>query len=211
MINIHDRLRELEDKLDVGRSTPTVRTSEKPEADIPVPDRLLPKWKSKNLWNQLKLSQQIGLLLWLNRQTALSEGGKERLLYLQAKASFEAIEAGLRFARRLSQEEKLRSDFKHQLVEANRRPQSKRYRKFERSRIGVGYRDKGTLPDDSEAARRKAIKDSWLSLHNIPEEIGSYFRSQLPEAVEGDWLDLSALAEHCSVQDREVSQFLNLL
>lgn len=207
-----DRLRELESKLDVDFDRrPADCTSEKPEADIPVPDRLLPKWKSKNLWNRLRLSQQIGLLLWLNRNGALSEGGKERLLYLQAKASFEAIEAGLKFAQRLTREKKLQSDFKHQLVEANRRPQSKRFRKFEQSRIGVGYRDKGTLPDDSEAARRSTIKDSWLSIHSIPEEIGNYFRSQLPEAVEGDWLDLTALAEHCSVQDREVSQFLNLL
>lgn len=187
------------------------RTSEYSEAEMPVPDRLLPKWKSKYLWNKLKLSQQIGILLYLNRKEHLSSGGKERLLYLQAKASFEAIEAGLKFAQRLERETKLQSDFKHQLREANRRPQSKRFRRYEQSRIGVGYRDKGTLPEKSDSARRKSISESWIHLQSIPEQIGSYFQSCLPEAVEGDWLDLSALSEHCSERDREVSQFLNLL
>lgn len=187
------------------------RPSENSEADVPVPDRLLPKGKSKILWNRLRLSQQIGLLLFLNRKEALSSGGKERLLYLQAKASFEAIEAGLKFAQRLEREKKLQSDFKHQLREANRRPQSKRFRRFEKSRIGVGYRDNGTLPDKSESARRKSIEESWLHLDQVPEEIGSYFRSHLPSAVEGDWLDLTALSDFCSDRDREVSQFLNLL
>lgn len=185
--------------------------SETTEAEIPVPDRLLPKRKQKNLWNSLKLSQQIGLLLWLNRTDSLSVGGKERLLYLQAKASFEAIEAGLKFAQRLEREEKLQSDFGPHANEANRRPQSKRFRRFEASRIGVGYRDKGTLPGSSERARRAATSSAWIHLESIPEELERYFRSNLPEAVEGEWLDLTALAEHCSDQDREISPLLTLL
>lgn len=186
-------------------------SSETTEAEIPVPDRLLPKRKQKNLWNSLKLSQQIGLLLWLNRRSSLSVGGKERLLYLQAKASFEAIEAGLKFAQRLEREKKLQSDFKPHANEANRRPQSKRFRRFEASRIGVGYRDKGTLPGSSERARRASTSDAFIHLQSIPEELGKFFLTNLPEAVEGEWLDLTVLSEFCSDQDREISPLLTLL
>lgn len=184
---------------------------EESEADIPVPDRLLPKAKQKSLWNSLKLSQQIGILMWINRREALSPGGKERLLYLQAKASFEAIEAGLRFAQRLDKEKKLQSDFGPHINEANRRPQSKRFRRFEASRIGVGYRDKGTLPDSSEKARRASTSESWLYLPDLPEEVGKFFQLSLPAAVEGDWLDLQSLTEYFSDQEQEVDLLLNLL
>jgi hypothetical protein len=184
---------------------------EKPEAEIPVPDRLLPRGKSLVLWNRLKLSQQIGLLLFLNRKRALSSGGKERLLYLQEKASFEAISAGLKFAQRLENERKLQSDFKHQLLEANRRPQSKRFRKREARRIGVGYRDKGTLPEISSKGRNKAQEEAYLLLDDLPESISTVLERVFPDSVEGGWFDLSVLTELDSEQDREVSTFLNLL
>jgi len=61
------------------------------EADMPVPDRLLPKQKSQLLTNSLRMSQRIGLLLCLARKGNLSKGGQDRLFYLQSKAPFEAI------------------------------------------------------------------------------------------------------------------------
>jgi len=168
-----------------------------PEADMPVPDRLFPKGKSKWLTDRLKLSQRIGLLLFLNRENLLSEGGQERLLYLQSKAPFSAIEAGLAFAQRLSIEKKLQSDFKHQMIELNRRPQSKRFRRHETSRIGVGYRDKGTLPEESSIFRRRADEESFVLIDDLPPEMFIFISEHCPNSVvDGTWLDLGIISEN---------------
>jgi hypothetical protein len=163
------------------------------EADIPVPDRLLSRRTYVELVGKLKLSQKIGLLVWLNRQGLLSLGGRERLLYLQAKASFEALEAGLKFARRLTEEEKLQSDFQHQMRELNRRPQSKHFRQSESRRIGVGYRDKGMLPEQSLNARTAADRACFIHQGDVPEEVLSILKRYLPAALteDGEWVDLS--------------------
>lgn len=163
------------------------------EADIPVPDRLLPLREYRRLVGALRLSQKIGLLIWLNRQGLLTLGGKERLLYLQAKASFEALEAGLRFARRLTEEEKLQSDFMHQMRELNRRPQSKHFRQSEARRIGVGYRDKGMLPEQSLNARKAAQAESFVHVGDIPEGVIEVLKKVLPSCLteDGEWVDLS--------------------
>lgn len=165
------------------------------EADIPVPDRLLPRSESQRLVRMLKLSQMIGILLWLNREGLITLGGRERLLYLQAKASFEALEAGLRFARRLSQEKKLQSDFRHQMRELNRRPQSKHFRQSEARRIGVGYRDKGMLPEVSQSARRQAQEGAFLSVGQIPVLLKNAICLIHPTSLteDGEWVDLSML------------------
>jgi hypothetical protein len=166
------------------------------EADIPVPDRLLPRRSSLRLVEMLKLSQKIGLLIWLNREELITLGGRERLLYLQAKASFEALEAGLKFARRLTTEEKLRSDFRHQMRELNRRPQSKHFRQSEARRIGVGYRDKGMLPEVSHGARTNAQKDSYIPGHLVPPLLMNAIRAVHPNFLtsDGEWVDLSMVA-----------------
>lgn len=164
------------------------------EADIPVPDRLLPKREYRRLVGALRLSQKIGLLIWLNRQGLLSLGGKERLLFLQSKASYEALEAGLRFSRRLSEEEKLQSDFRHQMRELNRRPQSKHFRQSsDTRRIGVGYRDKGMLPEQSHRARLAAWEESFLPVESIPVELLEILKRYLPACLTEDeeWVDLS--------------------
>jgi hypothetical protein len=184
------------------------------EADIPVPDRLLPKGVYRKLLGALRLSQKIGLLIWLNRQGLLTLGGKERLLYLQAKASFEALEAGLRFARRLSDEEKLQSDFRHQMRELNRRPQSKHFRQSEGRRIGVGYRDKGMLPEQSHRARQQAWQESFLPIESIPNELLEILRRYLPSCLTEDeeWVDLSVFpGTFGSEGDSMVTKFLHPL
>lgn len=181
------------------------------EADIPVPDRLLPKGKSKWLTNRLKLSQKIGLLLWLNREGLLSEGGGQRLLYLQAKASFEAIAAGLKFAERLSKEKKLQSDFRHQLVELNRRPQSKRFRRTEKRRIGVGYRDKGTLPEFDAEARKSANMMDFVEINSFRPLVQDHIRNRYHPALEGEWVSLSDLAVLLSGKPGELKEMLSLL
>jgi len=178
-------------------------TEREAEADIPVPDRLLPTRQYRQLVAALRLSQKIGLLIWMNRRGILSLGGKERLLYLQAKASFEALEAGLRFAQRLTREEKLQSDFKHQMRELNRRPQSKRFRQSETRRIGVGYRDKGMLPEPSLRARRAAWEESFIPTESIPRQILEFLLGHLPESLTEDeeWVDLSVLSRAFGSRD----------
>jgi len=181
-----------------------------PEADIPVPDRLLPKWKNRILLSQLKLSQKIGLLLYLNRLGRLSRGGQDRLLFLQSKAPLGAIEAGLKFCSRLLLEEKLQSDFKHQMVELNRPSQSKRFRRFQSRRIGVGYRDKGTLPEESELVRNSAQEKNFLFLSDLSPEIRELVIRQAPKSVEGEWLDLEGFSLEI-LSGENLSEFCKLL
>jgi hypothetical protein len=182
------------------------------EADIPVPDRLLPKREYQRLVKSLRLSQKIGLLIWLNRENLLSLGGKERLLYLQSKSSFEALEAGLQFARRLSAESKLISDFKHQMRELNRRPQSKHFRQSEKRRIGVGYRDKGMLPEQSLKARQLAQMESFISSATVPERVLEILQKFLPNCLteDGEWVDLSEFSQDLRVLS-EFSEMTKLL
>jgi hypothetical protein len=168
-------------------------TERETEADVPVPDRLLPKRQYQRLVSALRLSQKIGILIWLNREGLLSLGGKERLLYLQEKASFEALSSGLEFAQRLSREKKLQSDFMHQMRELNRRPQSKHYRQSEGRRIGVGYRDKGTLPGNSHGARLAANEEAFIPTAQLPEALVEVLARLLPACLteDGMWIDLS--------------------
>jgi hypothetical protein len=182
------------------------------EADIPVPDRLLPKGRYRQLVGALRLSQKIGLLVWLNRENLLSIGGRERLLYLQSKSSFEALEAGLKFARRLSEESKLISDFKHHMRELNRRPQSKHFRQSEGRRIGVGYRDKGMLPEQSFKARQEAQREALIQSFMIPQELLEIIQKYLPSCLteDGEWIDLSEFNQDLRVLG-ELSEITKLL
>lgn len=199
--------RDLEDYVLSDYRTEAERDS---EADIPVPDRLLPKRRSLELVRMLKLSQMVGILVWLNREGLITLGGRERLLYLQSKASFEALEAGLRFARRLTKEEKLRSDFRHQMRELNRRPQSKHFRQSEARRIGVGYRDKGMLPEVSQSARREAQQGAYISLEILPELIGNSIRLFYTDCLteDGEWVDLPMLSGAFGTRRNKVGRAL---
>jgi hypothetical protein len=182
------------------------------EADIPVPDRLLPKREYQRLVRSLRLSQRIGLLIWLNRENLLSIGGRERLLYLQSKASFEALESGLKFAQRLSEEKKLISDFQHHMRELNRRPQSKHFRQSEGRRIGVGYRDKGMLPEQSLKARQAAQSEAYISSASIPRELRELLLTHLPSCFTEDeeWVDLMEFSQDLRAL-RELSRMTKLL
>lgn len=142
----------------------------------------------------LKLSQQIGLLLWLNRKDLLSTRGEERLLFLQSKAPWGALDAGMKFAQRLEQEPKIQLDLYHWMVVLNCFPSTKRFRAFQTRRIGVGYRDKGTLPSLSTAARRGAETEAWVHESQIPESLRSLLFLQ-PSLSEGEWVDLPELVQ----------------
>ena len=107
----------------------------------------------------------------------------------------------MKFAIRLSNEEKLQSDFQHELRELNRRPQSRRFRSRERSRIGVGYRDKGTLPEESTGSRRRATEENFIFLKDLPEKLSLIIQEMLPACIEGEWVDLEILSEEFALID----------
>lgn len=137
----------------------------------------------------LRLSQQIGLLLWMNRLDLLSTRGEERLLFLQAKAPWGALDAGMQFALRIEAESKLQLDLYHWMVVLNCFPSTKRLRAYRSRRIGVGYRDKGTLPSPSVGARRNAQESAWVHSGDLPEALTAF--PGLPSDLsEGEWVDL---------------------
>jgi hypothetical protein len=141
----------------------------------------------------LPLGKQIGVLLWLNRHGLNTSKGDERLLFLQAKAPWGALDAGFQFARRLEEDAKLRSDFYHWMVVYNSLPSSKRLRSFrEARRIGVGYRDKGTLPSPSVTGRKKADAEAWVHKDQLSEAL-KVLLDLLPDVSEGEWVDLPEL------------------
>jgi len=157
------------------------------------------------------MSQRIGLLLCLARKGNLSKGGQDRLFYLQSKAPFEAIEAGLKFCQRLLNEEKLQSDFKHQIIELNRKPQSRRFRRYSTSRIGVGYRDKGTLPKESDLAVLRANEEGIINLDDLRPEVRKEIEILFPDLIEGEWLDLNDLSLEILSDERNLLSLVRLL
>lgn len=168
------------------------------EADVPVPADLLPLSKRARILLALRKSQKIGLLLWLEAEGLITLGGRERLLYLQGGASVEALQAGMRFFLRIQKEKKLQSDFKHALREINSRPTSRAFRSKAVRRIGVGYRDKGTLPLSSSRERRLAIDESWLPVEPLPEYTLNAIQSIAPFSLseDGMFLDSQVLSQY---------------
>jgi hypothetical protein len=144
---------------------------------------------------ELRLSQQIGILLWMNRVGLLSTRGEERLLFLQAKAPWGALEAGMQFAIRIESEQKLQLDFRHWMVLLNCFPPSKRLRLFRARRIGVGYSDKGTLPQLDASLIRSANRSAWVHRQDLPEVLQSLLDTS-PNLVEGEWVDLPELVQY---------------
>jgi hypothetical protein len=175
-------------------------SSQETEADVPVPDRPLPQWKISLILASLKRSQKIGILCWLASQGLLTLGGRERLLSLQSGASLEALLSAEKFAHRLSQDEKLQKDFIHAMRGLNSRPHSKTFRRKLVSRIGVGYRDKGTLPVFSTRERQMAQRDAWIPLEGLPEYTQKAIQSILPFCLSEDesCVDLQLMSQALS-------------
>lgn len=142
----------------------------------------------------LPLSKQIGVLLWLNREELLSIRGSERLLFLQSKAPWSALSQGLEFAQRLSREEKLQSDLYHWMVTLNCFRTTRALRSFRVRTLGVGYRDKGTLPSKSATSVRRAQEDSWVPRDQLPEAIVALIHPS-SDLLEGEWVDLPGLVK----------------
>lgn len=148
-----------------------------------------------NVVSRMKLSQKIGFLLYLHRTGAIQPGGLVRLEFLQEKASEEALIAGIRFCQRLTTEEKLFSDFRIAEKILNRLPRSRRFRRSQTRRIGVGYRDKGTLPEISSSARRKATEEAFVYFLDLPDFLQQSVKEKYPSALieDDEWLDLQEI------------------
>lgn len=187
----------LDPEWDYVRSDYLSTQEQETEADVPVPDRLLPKVKLHLMVSGLKRSQRLGLLCWLASVGLLTLGGRERLLKLQISASYEALAAAEKFAQRLHQEGKLQRDFLPVMRELNRRPrQTATYRRMEKRRIGVGYRDKGTLPVASSRERTAAVRDSYVPLEGFPEYTQRALQSILPFSLTEDgFVDLQIVTQ----------------
>lgn len=138
---------------------------------------------------RIRLSQQVGILLWLNDHSLLDEfGGARRLLRLQRQASLEALVAALKFRERLHSTPKMQRDFFHHAVFLNRYMSGPSdYAPPFKRRMGVGYRDKGSLPEPSNSARKSAAKSVWF----FTEDLGVELADGFPR--EGDWVDLSEI------------------
>jgi len=177
---------------DYVRSDYLTLTDQETEADVPVPASLLAEAKLKLILAGLKRSQKVGLLCFLASQGLLTLGGKERLLSLQYGTSIEGLISAEKFASKLSQSEKLQKDFKHAMHGLNRRPRSATFRRTQKRRIGVGYRDKGTLPVASTRERLDAQRDGFVPFEDLPETIQSVFTGGfLPDFLREDgWVDL---------------------
>jgi len=211
MLNLSSHERNSKDKTSFDRDQLiSLRTI--PEADMPVPDRSRSKRNSKWLVERLKLSQRIGLLLYLNRTEVkrLSPGGKERLLYLQEKAPMESLLAGLEFCSRLLEDSSLPPRFIHEQNELNRRPQSRKFRRRQASRIGVGYRDKGTLHREIDLGRSEAHDQNWVYLRNLSSDLIEMIYYVYPSSMEREWLDWEELDRLMKIDDLELPDRLLL-
>jgi hypothetical protein len=168
------------------------------EADVPVPATLLPVERFKELVGRLKKSQKIGILCWMGSEGLLSLGGRKRLASLQNGASIEALFSAEAFAKRLSRDEKLQKDFRHHMRALNRRPFSATWRRSEKRRIGVGYRDKGTLPVAGSRERRKSMDEAWIPVSGLPEYTLKAIKSIAPFSLsdDGEFIDSQVLTQY---------------
>ena len=171
---------------------------QKDEADVPVPEGLLPKSRRSELVRRLKRSQRLGILVWLESIGRITLGGRARLSSLLEGSSVEAILAGQKFSLRLSQSDKLQLDFRHVARELNTRPRSGAFRRKEKRRIGVGYRDKGTLPSFSSRERQMAQQEAWVPTEGIPDYTLAAISSIAPFVLseDGDHLDAVVFAQY---------------
>lgn len=168
------------------------------EADVPVPATLLPLQKLQELVGRLKRSQKLGILMWLDSKGLLTLGGRRRLLQLQSSASIEALLSAQKFAQRFNLDEKLQKDFRHHMRALNRRPFSATFRRSEKRRIGVGYRDKGTLPVSGSRERMKALSEAWVPVSGLPEYTLKAIQSIAPFCLsdDGEFIDVQVMSQY---------------
>lgn len=188
-------------------------STEQIRADIPVPDHSRDSAKEFRQLRELKLSQRLGILLFCNRLDKGNGYVLQRINFLQEHASIEAIQAGIKFYRRMVSEPKLQKDFKHVIsYYLYNIPQTLEYHKRPKNRIR-GYRDKGTLPDQSVRARAKAGQEGWFDLRGLENQtVREFLEEHLPDTlIEGDFLDLPGAIEYLQEEELILERLRKIL
>jgi hypothetical protein len=182
------------------------------ELESPEPESLSP-WEEENqrqnplsviahaenslkFSGQLRLGRTVGLLLYLESREGLTTyGGRPRLAQLQKQCSLETLLSAVKFRDSLLVDEARAKSFRYHAVVLNRPFQKKNTPVTATQRIGVGYTDKGTAPDPSNQARKKASVPEllWFDdvryLYNVQDHLDLLHR-------EGGWVDASRLLYH---------------
>lgn len=192
-----------------------VRTLQKiVEAEDSVPEHLRDTGKELQQLKRARLSQKLGVLTYLINLGSNNLNVILRLQKLQSISSIEAIQSGLLFARKLEKNPKLVSDNRHliqyflsttyRLKEPKKPPFKNRIR---------GYRDKGTLPDESQKARNKAQEEGWIDLRGLESvSVQEFLREHLPETLfEGNSLYLPGAFEYLQEEKEVLSKLERIL
>lgn len=179
--------------LDLSSSNFSVLKEEKPRQN--TLSRLAPdnSDRAKALWIRQKLSGKIAILLFLQRGGVLPPKAQEVLLDLLQKAPLSAIEQIPARVQRLEEDERFYSSQIKECSYALTLRKAPASKLPEPRRIAVGYRDKGTCPDNSSRAREKAIEESWINLNDVHMVLAGFLQDEFPQAVEGSFFDLSFL------------------
>lgn len=182
------------------------------EAEVPVPECLRNRSKELATVSSLKVSQKVGILLYLLEMNPHHENLCLRMAHLQSIASLEAILSGVRFRDRLKNDKKFAQDNKHNFFYFISNFFSKRkWRKPRMARIR-GYRDKGTLPDQNLRSRRKAQKEAYMSILPFEEKTVEFLKENLPDsAFEGDQIDLTVAREFLNEEFEVLERLRKLL
>jgi len=160
-----DLLNEGDELLDVRRTSMRGRQTVTPSAST-LPD--LFKKVRKSGWD--KPTIQLSALLGMELDGLLTLGGARRLSRLMTSQSVEVISAAL------TRRDRIASDPSFEMLRAwCNRPCSVRpaFHRIEKRRIGVGYRDKGSLPP-SHSRGRQMPGEFDLYLGERKEWLGSY-------------------------------------
>lgn len=195
LLNNNRREPSIVDKiLDSAPSVFSVLKEKKPRQD--TLSRLAPDYsdRAKASWIRQKLSGKIAVLLYLHRRGDLPRPAQEVFLDLLSKAPLSAIEQVPEKTLRLEEDDRYYSsmikEIQHALTLRKPRPP----KLPEPRRIAVGYRDKGTSPDNSSRAQRKAEEGSWIDLRDVHQVLAGFLQDEFPQAVEGFLFDLSTLS-----------------
>lgn len=160
-------------------------------------DRTLPSdFLSVRKSGWMKPSIQLGALLYLESRGELTLHGKRRLHRLLRNISSQEVEASQRHKERISKSPKSFGV----LLRWIQRPLSfQSFKRRERRRIGVGYRDKGSLPPSHSQGRRERPDEAIYlgeemeyidDLRPVINLVGAYGYPLFHHLSDGWWIPL---------------------
>jgi hypothetical protein len=192
-----DLIEEGDELLDTRQTSRRGRQTESPAAST-LPE-IFQKVRASG-WD--KPTIQLSALLGMENQGSLSIGGMRRLKQMLASQPTSVIAAAL------SRKEKIQNDPSFGMLRAwaNRNcPVRKKFHRPEKNRIGVGYRDKGSLLPSHHRGRRLpeefmfylGEKKEWIS--SLPQELYIWVQNWsylLHHLGDGWWAPDTRLRQH---------------